>query len=63
MTELINKITEINSVINDLVWVKIGLFLLLGAGLLMTVMTKVFQISHIGHWFRVTIGSVFRKNR
>lgn len=57
----LNKLTEINSVINDFVWVKIGLVLLLGTGILMTVVTKVFQISHIGHWWKKTIGSMFTK--
>ena len=55
-------ITEINSVINDFVWVKSGLFILLGTGILMTVLTKVFQISHIGLWFKHTLGSHFQRN-
>lgn len=55
-------ITEINNVINDFVWVKIGLILLIGTGILLTVMTKVFQVTHIGHWFKETIGSVFKKD-
>ena len=55
-------ITEINSVINDFVWVKSGLFILLGTGILMTVLTKVFQISHIGLWFKHTLGSLFQRN-
>ena len=59
---MLKTITEINNVINDFVWVKIGLILLIGTGILMTIMTKVFQVTHIGHWFKETIGSVFKKD-
>ena len=61
MEAFFNKLTEINSVINDFVWVKIGLILLIATGVLMTVCTKVFQISHIKHWWNNTIGSLFTK--
>ena len=54
--------TEVNNAVNDFVWVKIGLVLLLGTGIIMTCVTKWFQISHIGHWFKNTIGSVFKKH-
>ena len=33
MENFFNKLAEVNSVINDFVWVKIGLFLLIGAGI------------------------------
>ncbi len=49
MADFLAKLTEINNAINSFVWVKIGLVLLLGTGVLMTVMTKFFQISHLGH--------------
>lgn len=55
-------IEQINSVINDFVWVKIGLILLIGTGILMTLSTKVFQVSHLSHWWKNTIGSLFKKN-
>lgn len=58
----LETIAEINSAINDFVWVRIGLVLLIGTGILMTVLTKFFQITHIGHWFKETIGAVFSKN-
>lgn len=61
MEAFFNKLTEINSVINDFVWVKIGLILLIATGILMTLCTKCFQISHIGHWWKNTIGSLFSK--
>jgi len=62
MTQFFNAITNVNNVINDFVWVKIGLVLLIGTGIFMTICTKFFQISHIAHWWQKTIGSVFAKN-
>ena len=62
MENFFNKLAEVNGVINDFVWVKIGLFLLIGAGILMTCCTKFFQVGHIGHWWKETIGSVFKKD-
>ncbi|MGN0165961.1 MAG: alanine/glycine:cation symporter family protein [Lachnospiraceae bacterium] len=62
MDNFVKTITEINDAINGFVWVKIGLILLLGTGILMTVLTKFFQISHIGHWWKNTIGGVFKKD-
>ena len=56
------QVTRVNNAVNDFVWVKIGLFLLLGTGVLMTVLTKFFQITHIGHWMKKTIGSIFSKH-
>ena len=62
MEAFFSKLSEINGVINDFVWVRIGLILLIGTGILMTSRTKFFQISHIGHWWKNTIGSLFNKN-
>ena len=58
----IEKLTEINSVLNDFIWGVPGLVLLIGTGILMTCCTKFFQVTHIGHWFKETIGSLFKKN-
>lgn len=57
----LETLTNINNVINDFVWVKLGLVLLLGTGVLMTVLTKFFQITHIGHWMKHTAGSLRSK--
>ena len=62
MENFIEKLTGINSIIYDFVWDKIGVFLLLGTGVLLTCLTKFFQITHIRHWWRNTIGGVFRKD-
>ncbi len=57
----LEKITQINDSINGFVWGWVGLILLLGTGVIATVTTKVFQISHLGHWWKQTIGSLFKK--
>ena len=61
MTNFLNSLTEFNNNINSFVWGK-GLYLLLVTGVLMTVLTGVFQITHIGHWFSETLGKLFRKD-
>ncbi|HCR99330.1 MAG TPA: sodium:alanine symporter family protein, partial [Lachnospiraceae bacterium] len=59
---IVDQITSVNDAINSFVWVRIGLVLLLGTGLITTVITKCFQITHLKHWWIKTIGSVFRKD-
>ncbi len=61
MDKVFDAIASVNGVINDFVWVKIGLILLLGTGILMTLVTKVFQLGHLRHWWKNTIGSMFTK--
>ncbi|MCR4793374.1 MAG: alanine:cation symporter family protein [Lachnospiraceae bacterium] len=36
------------------------LVLLVGTGILMTVLTGFFQVTHIGHWFSNTLGGIFK---
>ncbi len=62
MESILEKIVEVNGAVNSFVWGAFGLVLLVGTGVLMTVLTKFFQVSHIGHWFKRTIGSVFKKS-
>ena len=59
---MLDALARINDSVNEFVWVSIGLFLLIGTGVLTTVITKVFQVTHFGHWMKKTIGSVFNKN-
>ena len=59
---MLDKIAEINGSINGVVWGVFGLFLLIGTGVLTTICTKVFQISHLKHWWQNTIGSMFKKD-
>jgi len=56
---MVEMITTVNNAINGFVWGIPMLVLLVGTGILMTVLTKFFQLSHIGHWFKNTIGGIF----
>ncbi len=60
MANIVDKITAVNGAINGFVWGIPMLVLLIGTGILMTVLTKFFQLSHIGHWFKNTIGGIFK---
>ena len=59
MNGFVDLITRVNSVVNNFVWGIPMLILLIGTGILMTALTKFFQLSHIGHWFKNTIGGIF----
>lgn len=59
MEEFLAKVAEINGVIYNFVWVTIGIALLLGSGVLCTIVTKGFQFAHFKHWVKETIGSIF----
>ena len=52
-------IAKANDAVNGVVWGVPALILLAFVGILMTCLTKVFQVTHIGHWFKKTIGAVF----
>ena len=62
MEQFLDKVAAVNDVINTFVWVKIGIIILLGVGIVTTVCTKFFQLSHLGLWWKNTIGSLFRKH-
>lgn len=56
---MMEMIASINKVVNDFVWGIPMLILLVGTGILMTCLTKVFQLSHFGFWMKNTLGSIF----
>lgn len=56
---MVETITNINDLINGIVWGWPALILLGFVGILMTCLTGVFQISHFGHWIKNTIGAIF----
>ena len=56
-----DQLEKFNDVINSFVWGN-GMWLLLFAGLLTTLITGVFQVRKIGHWMRETLGSLFKKD-
>ncbi|MGN0479350.1 MAG: alanine/glycine:cation symporter family protein [Hominenteromicrobium sp.] len=61
MNGFIEWIEKINGAVNGVVWGVPALILLIGTGVLMTVLTKGFQFVHFGHMIRETIGGLFRK--
>lgn len=56
-------VKTVNDAISSVVWGWPALILLLFVGVLMSVLTKFFQISHIGRWFRCTIGAIFKDKK
>ena len=60
MNGLLTAITNVNNAVNGVVWGVPALVLLAFVGVLMTVLTKVFQVTHFGHWMKKTIGAVFK---
>ncbi len=61
MEQFLEKVSEINDVVNSFAWGWFAIGLLLGTGLICTVITKFFQFSHIKHWWSKTIATVFAK--
>ena len=58
----LQSLEHYNGIVNTFVWTTLGLVLLLATGVLTTVLTKFFQVSHIGLWWKNTIGSLFKKD-
>ena len=56
-------VKAVNDAVSGVVWGWPALILLLFVGVLMSVLTKFFQISHIGRWFGCTIGAVFKDRK
>ncbi|MBR6879798.1 MAG: sodium:alanine symporter family protein [Clostridiales bacterium] len=61
MSGFLSFIAEKNDIVNSFVWGFFGIILLIGTGVLMTAVTKCFQVTHIAHWWKKTIGSLFDK--
>ena len=59
MENLVQIITDVNNAVNGFVWGLPMLILLVGTGILMTILTKAFQVSKMGHWMKNTIGGIF----
>lgn len=58
---MITMVETVNSAVNSFVWGIPMLVLLVGTGILMTCLTKVFQLSHFRYWMHHTIGSIFHE--
>ena len=57
------QVIWLNNQINEFAWGTFGLVLLLGTGILCTVITKLFQITHIRHWWKKTFGIMRNEGR
>ena len=62
MDKILQTIESINGEINSVVWGAFGLLLLVGTGIIVTAMTKFFQVTHIGLWFKNTLGRLFKQD-
>ena len=62
MDKFLQAVESVNGEINSVVWGAFGLLLLVGTGIIVTVLTKFFQVSHVGLWFKHTLGSIFKKD-
>ena len=62
MDAFLKAVENVNGEINSVVWGAFGLLLLVGTGIIVTILTKFFQVTHIGLWFKHTLGSLFNKD-
>jgi len=60
MDGFVSTVERVNGAVNGFVWGLPMLILLVGTGILMTILTRVFQVSHFKHWVRNTIGGIFK---
>ena len=56
-------VIRVNDAINGFAWGTFGIVLLLGTGLVCTVITGFFQITHVKHWFTKTFGVIREEGR
>ncbi len=63
MNGFVETIASVNSAINNVVWGVPALVLLIGTGVLMTVLTRFFQFRRFGHMWSNTIGGLFHKEK
>ena len=61
MSDFAQAVASINGKVNDIVWGVPALVLLIGTGILMTVLTRFFQFRRFGHMWKQTIGGLFDK--
>ena len=59
--KFIEKVTEINGIINSFAWGPIMLVLLVGTGILLSVGTGFIQVRKFGYIMKNTIGTLFKK--
>ena len=57
---MIEIITNVNDAVNGVVWGWPALILLGFVGILMTCLTKFYQVGHFAHWWKNTFGAIFK---
>lgn len=62
VSPIVQTVTEVNKAVNDFAWGWFAIAMLLGTGLICSVITRFFQITFIKEWWGKTIGSVFHKH-
>ncbi len=60
---MLEKIANINGAVNGFVWGLPMLVLLVGTGILMTALTKGFQLTHFRYWMKHTLGGIFKNKK
>ncbi|WP_026493419.1 alanine/glycine:cation symporter family protein [Butyrivibrio sp. XPD2002] len=60
MGNFLSVVENVNNAVNGFVWGLPMLILLVGCGILMTCLTKFFQVSHFKHWIKNTVGGIFK---
>ncbi|MCR5228834.1 MAG: alanine:cation symporter family protein [Solobacterium sp.] len=58
---MLETIKTVNDTLNGLIWGWPALALLAFVGVLMTVQTGFFQVTHFGYWMKHTIGAIFHE--
>lgn len=61
LDQILQAVKNVNGYLNDFIWGPIMLVFFLLVGLMFTVRTKVFQISHVKYWLDITFLSLFKK--
>lgn len=61
LDQILQAVENVNRYLNDFIWGPVMLVFFLLVGLMFTVRTKVFQVSHVKYWLDVTFLSLFKK--
>lgn len=61
LDQILQAVKNVNGYLNNFIWGPIMLVFFLLVGLMFTVRTKVFQVSHVKYWLDVTFLSLFKK--
>ena len=61
LDQILQTVKDVNGYLNDFIWGPIMLVFFLLVGLMFTLRTKVFQVTHVKYWLDVTFLSLFKK--